>query len=62
MRMTKYTSATKTWSHPKIEGIPPFPRMLHAASMIHSKMYVVGGVANNIPMEDMWVYDVGKSH
>ena len=32
--------------------------MLHTSVMLMDKLMVFGGVANNIPFEDLWVYDI----
>lgn len=56
-----YDRATNKWSHPRLGGNPPFPRMLHTAAVIHNKMFILGGIANNIPLEDMWTYDIAKN-
>lgn len=53
--------ATRTWVHPKTQNYPPFPRMLHAASIINivqPTLMVCGGTANNIPFDDCWNYDI----
>jgi len=46
------------WHHPKSVGAPPFPRMLHAGNIIEDKLFVHGGVANNIPFEDLITFDL----
>jgi len=46
------------WTTPAISGIPPFPRMMHTATLMKRLMFVQGGAANNLPMDDLWVLDL----
>jgi len=49
---------TLEWTTPAIAGIPPFPRMMHTATLMKRLMFVQGGAANNLPMDDVWVLDL----
>lgn len=49
---------TLEWSTQSISGIPPFPRMMHTATLMKRLMFVQGGAANNLPMDDLWVLDL----
>jgi len=50
-----------SWETPETSGVAPFPRMLHAVTMVEDSMFVFGGGANNIVLEDFWHFDAGKS-
>jgi len=47
--------------HPKLVGFPPAPRYLHVAAVVYDKMYIHGGMANNLPFEDFWMFDIGMA-
>lgn len=48
-----------SWVHPAAKGYPPFPRMLHTSEVTQDRLMIFAGIANNIPLEDTWVYDMG---
>lgn len=38
----------------------PQPRMLHTSVLVGSTMFIMGGVFNNVPLEDVWQLDLSK--
>jgi N-acetylneuraminic acid mutarotase len=51
--------ANNAWSQPTVsEGFAPFPRMMHNMVWMGSRIFVFGGLANNIPFEDLHYYDL----
>eukprot|EP01006_Ploeotia_vitrea_P012988 TRINITY_DN34174_c0_g1_i1.p1 TRINITY_DN34174_c0_g1~~TRINITY_DN34174_c0_g1_i1.p1 ORF type:complete len:860 (+),score=426.88 TRINITY_DN34174_c0_g1_i1:153-2582(+) len=50
--------AKKLWLHPSTKGFPAYPRYLHNAVILHNQMYVMDGMANNLPYEDMHEFDL----
>jgi N-acetylneuraminic acid mutarotase len=53
-----YDVATNTWEHLKTTGFPPYPRFLHQASIMHHKLFILAGTANNMPLDDMMTLDL----
>ncbi len=43
---------------PVTAGFAPFPRMLHNLVWMGSRLHVFGGIANNIPFDDLHYYDL----
>lgn len=60
--LMKFDTESKTWS--KVEaaaGFAPFPRMMHNMVWMGTRLYIFGGVANNIPFEDLAYYDMASN-
>jgi N-acetylneuraminic acid mutarotase len=53
----KLNIESMSWEHPEITGFAPFPRMLHVAVIIEDSMFIHGGSANNLLLEDFHKYD-----
>jgi len=49
----------KEWTKAEVvAGFAPFPRMMHNMVWMGSRLYVFGGMANNIAFEDLHYYDM----
>lgn len=56
-----YTVSSQTWAPAELaQGTAPFPRMMHNMVWMGSRLYVFGGMANNLAFDDMSYYDLDK--
>lgn len=50
-------TALLSWSRPYVNGTPPSPRVGHAACVLGTRMYVLGGAAHGFAFKDLFVLD-----
>lgn len=56
-----YTVESSSWAPAELAGgTAPFPRMMHNLVWMGSRLYVFGGMANNLAFEDLTYYDLEK--
>lgn len=49
-----------TWSQPQTTGHGPGPRRAHTATLVGSKIYVIGGGDGRKALNDVFVLDTGS--
>lgn len=55
----KYDTKAKSWEKLEAREPRPYPRMMHTMTLVNTTIYLLFGIANNVPHEDMWKWEIG---